>query len=119
MTQTLPLPVTFEEFIEWYPNDGVRYELHNGVIIKMAPPTGDHEKVVGFLAEKITIEYVRLGLPYRIPKTAFVKTPAAKSTYLPDVLLLNLDNLGNEPLFQKQSTVTQAASVPLLMTFDF
>ncbi|MBD2605060.1 Uma2 family endonuclease [Scytonema hofmannii FACHB-248] len=46
MTQTLPLPVTFEEFIEWYPNDGVRYELHNGVIIKMAPPTGDHEKVI-------------------------------------------------------------------------
>ena len=115
MTQTLPLPVTFEEFIEWYPNDGVRYELHNGVIIKMAPPTGDHEKVVGFLAEKITIEYVRLGLPFRIPKTAFVKTPAAKSTYLPDVLLLNLDNLGNEPLFQKQSTVTQAASVPLVV----
>ncbi len=115
MTQTLPLPVTFEEFIEWYPNDGVRYELHNGVIIKMAPPTGDHEKVVGFLAEKITIEYVRLGLPYRIPKTAFVKTPAAKSTYLPDVLLLNLDNLGNEPLFQKQSTVTQAVSVPLVV----
>lgn len=115
MTQTLPLPVTFEEFIEWYPNDGVRYELHNGVIIEMAPPTGDHEKVVGFLAEKITIEYVRLGLPYRIPKTAFVKTHKAKSTYLPDVLLLNLDNLGNEPLFQKQSTVTQAASVPLVV----
>jgi len=115
MTHTLPKTVTFEEFIEWYPNDGVRYELHNGVIIEMAPPTGDHEKVVGFLAEKITIEYVRLGLPYRIPKTAFVKTPSTKSTYLPDVLLLNLDNLGNEPLFQKQSTVTQAASVPLVV----
>ncbi len=115
MTQTLPLPVTFEDFIEWYPNDGVRYELHNGVIIEMAPPTGDHEKVVGFLAEKITIEYVRLGLPYRIPKTAFVKTPSGKSTYSPDVLLLNLNNLGNELLFQKQSTVTQPASVPLVV----
>jgi len=115
MTQTLPLPVTFEEFIEWYPNDGVRYELHNGVMIEMAPPTGDHEKVVGFLAEKITIEYVRLGLPYRIPKTAFVKTPSGKSTYSPDVLLLNLNNLGNELLFQKQSTVTQPASVPLVV----
>ena len=115
MTQTLSLPVTFEEFIEWYPNDGVRYELHNGVMIEMAPPTGDHEKVVGFLAEKITIEYVRLGLPYRIPKTAFVKTPSGKSTYSPDVLLLNLNNLGNELLFQKQSTVTQPASVPLVV----
>ncbi|MBW4671482.1 MAG: Uma2 family endonuclease [Cyanomargarita calcarea GSE-NOS-MK-12-04C] len=115
MTQALPKLVTYEEFIEWFPNDGKRYELHNGVIIEMAPPTGDHEKVVGFLAEKITIEYVGLGLPYRIPKTAFVKTPSAKSTYSPDVLLLNLDNLGNEILFQKQSTVTQAASVPLVV----
>ena len=115
MTQTLPKTVTFEEFIEWYPNDGVRYELHNGVIIEMAPPTGDHEKVVGFLARKLTVEFDRLNLPYTIPKTAFVKTPSTKSTYLPDVLLLNLDNLGNEPLFQKQSTVTQAASVPLVV----
>ena len=115
MTQTLPLPVTFEEFIEWYPNDGVRYELHNGVIIEMASPTGDHEKVVGFLARKLTVEFDRLNLPYTIPKTAFVKTPSAKSTYSPDVLLLNLENLGNEPLFQKQSTVTQAASVPLVV----
>ncbi len=101
MTQALPLPVTFEEFIEWYPNDGVRYELHHGVIIKMAPPTGDHEKVVGFLAEKITIEYVRLGLPYRIPKTGFVKTPSAKSTYSPDVLLLNLDHSWPRTSFSK------------------
>ena len=115
MTKTLPKTVTFEEFIEWYPNDGVRYELHNGVIIEMAPPTGDHEKVVGFLARKLTVEFDRLNLPYTIPKTAFVKTPSTKSTYLPDVLLLNLDNLGNEPLFQKQSTVTQAASVPLVV----
>ncbi len=115
MTTTLPKTVTFEEFIEWYPNDGVRYELHNGVIIEMAPPTGDHEKVVGFLARKLTVEFDRLNLPYTIPKTAFVKTPSAKSTYSPDVLLLNLDNLGNEPLFQKQSTVTQAASVPLVV----
>ncbi len=115
MTQALPKQVTYEEFIQWFPNDGKRYELHNGVIIEMPPPTGEHEKVVGFLAEKITIEYVRLGLPYRIPKTVFVKAPSSKSTYSPDVLLLNLDNLSNEILFQKQSTVTQAASVPLVV----
>ncbi len=83
MTHALPKLITYEEFIGWYPNDGKRYELRHGVIIEIPPPTGDHEKVVGFLAEKITIEYVRLGLPYRIPKTAFVKTPSAKSTYLP------------------------------------
>jgi Uma2 family endonuclease len=115
MTQALPKLSTFNEFIEWYPNDGKRYELHRGVIFEMPSPTGQHEKVVAFLSRKLTVEFDRLNLPYGIPKTAFVKPPSAESAYSPDVLLLNLDNLNNEPLFQKQSTVSQAASVPLVV----
>ncbi|MEH2273427.1 MAG: Uma2 family endonuclease [Nostoc sp.] len=115
MTQALPKLFTFNEFIEWYPNDGKRYELHKGVIIEMPPPTDSHEKVVGFIAHKLTVEFDRMNLPYTIPKTALVKTPSAESAYSPDVLLLNLDNLDNEPLFQKQSTVSQAASVPIVI----
>ncbi|MGJ5629200.1 Uma2 family endonuclease [Nostoc sp. CALU 1950] len=115
MTQALPKLLTFNEFSEWYPNDGKRYELHKGVIVEMPPPTGAHEKVVAFLSRKLTVEFDRLNLPYGIPKTALVKTPTAESAYSPDVLLLNLDNLDNEPLFQKQSTVSQAASVPIVI----
>jgi Uma2 family endonuclease len=115
MTQALPKLSTFNEFIEWYPNDGKRYELHRGVIVEMPPPSGQHEKVIAFLSRKLTVEFDRLNLPYGIPKTAFVKTPSAESAYSPDVLLLNLDNLDNEPLFQEQSTLTQAASVPLVV----
>ncbi|MEH2443600.1 Uma2 family endonuclease [Nostoc sp.] len=115
MTQVLPKLLTFNEFIEWYPNDGKHYELHKGVIIEMPPPTGAHEKVVGFIAHKLTVEFDRLNLPYTIPKTALLQTPSAESAYSPDVLLLNLDNLDNEPLFQKQSTVSQAASVPIVI----
>lgn len=33
--------------------------------------------------------------------------------YIPDVLVLNLPNLVNEPLWKKASTVTQAESIPL------
>ncbi|RCJ25395.1 hypothetical protein A6S26_16565 [Nostoc sp. ATCC 43529] len=115
MTQALPKSVTFDEFVEWYPNDGKRYELHNGVIVEMPQPTGQHEKVVGFIARKLTVEFDRLNLPCTIPKTALIKTPSAESAYSPDVLLLNLDNLDNEPFFQKYSTVSQAASVPLVV----
>ncbi|WP_427160590.1 Uma2 family endonuclease [Aliinostoc sp. HNIBRCY26] len=115
MTQSLPKLLTFDEFTEWYPNDGKRYELHKGVIFEMPPPNGEHEKVVGFIARKLTVEFDRLDLLYTIPKTALVKTPSAESAYSPDVLLLNLDNLSNEPLFQKQSTVSQALSVPLVV----
>ncbi|MDM9585809.1 Uma2 family endonuclease [Nostoc sp. GT001] len=115
MTQALPKLLTFNEFIEWYPNDGKRYELHKGVIVEMPPPTGSHEKVIAFLSRKLTVEFDRLNLPYGIPKTALIQTPSAESAYSPDVLLLNLDNLDNEPLFQKQSTVSQAASVPIVI----
>ena len=53
-TQTEAKIYTFDEFIEWYPeNSVVRYELHKGVIIEVPPPTGKHEGVVGFLTIQI------------------------------------------------------------------
>ncbi|OKH28270.1 hypothetical protein NIES2101_43680 [Calothrix sp. HK-06] len=115
MTQALTKPVTYEEFIEWYPNNGKQYELHNGVIIEMAPPSGEHKDVTGFLARKIGTEFDRLNLPYNIPKTGFVKTPFAESGYLPDVLVINRANLINEPLWSKESTVIYPESVPLVI----
>ncbi|MBW4564540.1 MAG: Uma2 family endonuclease [Mojavia pulchra JT2-VF2] len=115
MTQTLPKLATFEQFIEWYPSNGVRCELHKGVIAEMPPPTGEHENVVGFLAAQITFGFLQMGLPFRIPKTAFIKIESNNSTYSPDILVLNHDNLVNEPLWSKQSTVMQAASVPIVI----
>ena len=115
MTQAINKLTTFEEFIEWYPNNGMRYELHKGVIVEMPPPNGEHENVIGFLTEKIITQYVRLGLSYRIPKTGLVKTPDNDSTYSPDIVLVNHDNLVNEPLWKKQSTLIQPESIPLVV----
>ncbi len=115
MIQTLPDLVTFEQFIEWYPSNGVRYELHQGVIVEMPQPIGKHENVVGFLAAQITFQFLQMGLPFRIPKTALVKVPDNDSAYSPDILLVNHDNLVNEPLWSKCSTVIQAASIPLVV----
>ncbi|PMB51515.1 hypothetical protein CEN39_14855 [Fischerella thermalis CCMEE 5201] len=114
MSQALPKLVTFQAFVEWKP-DGGRYELHDGVIVEMPQPTGEHEDIIGFLAEKFTLEYVRLNLPYSIPKTALVKAPETESAYSPDILLLNRSNLENEPLWKKESTVTQGKSIPLVV----
>jgi Uma2 family endonuclease len=114
MVQVLQKPVTFAEFADWKP-DGERYELHNGVIVEMSQPTGPHEDVIGFLIEELVTEYKRLNLSYSIPKQALVKPPESESGYVPDILLLNKTNLVNEPLWQKQSTVTQAASIPLIV----
>ncbi|RAM53058.1 MAG: Uma2 family endonuclease [Hapalosiphonaceae cyanobacterium JJU2] len=116
MTQGLRKLVTFDEFVTWYPeNSQRRYELYDGVIIEMPPPTGDHEEVVGFLATKFTLEYSRLNLPFFIPKIAFVKPYESESAYSPDVVILNQPNLVNEPLWKKASTVSQAESIPLVI----
>ncbi|GAB1543774.1 hypothetical protein NUACC21_64500 [Scytonema sp. NUACC21] len=116
MTRALTKRVSFDEFIAWYPeNPQRRYELHDGVIVEIPPPTGDHEQVIGFLVGEIVAEYKRLKLPYFIPKTAFVKPSGSESAYSPDVLLLNSPNLVNEPLWKKESTVSDAASVPLVI----
>jgi Uma2 family endonuclease len=116
MVQALPktTTITFDEFTEWKPEGG-RYELHDGVIIEMSQPTGDHEDVVGFLALEISADIKRLHLPYFIPKTALVKPPENESGYSPDILVLNRPNLVNEPLWKKQATVTQAASIPVII----
>ncbi|MCC5636256.1 Uma2 family endonuclease [Nostoc sp. CHAB 5844] len=116
MTQAPSKLVTFNEFVARYPDDsGKLYELHDGVIVEMPPPTGDHEEIVGFLVRKLSVESDRLNLPYLIPKTVFVKPLPGESAYSPDILLLNQPNLINEPLWKKKSTVSQAASIPLVV----
>ncbi|MBD6618785.1 Uma2 family endonuclease [Komarekiella sp. 'clone 1'] len=113
MFQALPKTITFEEFLNWKP-DGGCYELHDGVIVEMQP-VGDHEEINGFLAGEVTLEFKRLKLPYLIPKQALVKIPDKESGYSPDVIVINQKNLSLEPMWKKSSTVTQSASVPLVI----
>jgi Uma2 family endonuclease len=113
MYQALPETVTFEEFLEWKPENG-RYELHKGVIVEMQP-TGEYELVRAFLIRELNLEISRFNLSYSIPGQVLVKAVDKKSGYVPDVLLLNRPNLVNEPLWKKSSTVSQAASIPLVV----
>lgn len=113
MFQTLPKTTTFEYFLEWKP-DGILYELHDGVIVERQP-IGEHQEMNGFLGGEVTVEFKRLNLPYFIPKQALIKVPHRESAYSPDVLVINQKNLSSEPLWKKSSTVTQAASVPLVI----
>ena len=116
MIQTLSKVTTFEEFVAGLPeNSGVRYELHNGNIIEMAQPIGDHEEVKGFLGVEIPFEIKRLGLPYGIPNQVIVRPEGKDSGYFPDLLVLNRENLANEKLWKKQSIISNGASIPLVI----
>ncbi|MBC1221053.1 Uma2 family endonuclease [Nostoc sp. UCD121] len=116
MTQAIPKLVTFEEFVDWLPeNRRVRYELHKGEVVEMAQPVGEHEEVKSFLGVEIPFEIKRLGLPYGIPNQVIVRPPEKDSGYFPDVLVLNRANLENEKLWKKESTVSLGASIPLVI----
>src|ERR687885_1712200 len=116
MTQALPKVVNFEEFVDWLPEiSAVRYELHNGDIVEIIQPVGEHQEVTGFLTIKIAVEIKGRGLPYGIPNQVIVRPPEKISGYFPDVLVLNRANLVNETLWQKQSVLSLGASIPLVI----
>ncbi len=111
--QNSPEVITFEQFLEWYPEDG-RYELIDGKIVEMQP-TGKHENVTEFLVENLTYISRRLELPYRFPRRALVKAPSWETGYLPDVIVVDRSSLKTEPLWEKAATITQGISIPLVV----
>jgi len=116
MIQTLPKVTTFQEFVDWLPeNTEVRYELHHGNIIEMAQPVGEHEEIKGFLNVEISFEIKRLGLLYSIPNQVIVRPEDKDSGYFPDVLVINRANLPNEQRWKKESILSNGASIPLVI----
>lgn len=107
-------PISFEEFMEWYPDDGKRYELIEGVVVEMLP-TGSHEDIAGFLVAELNLEIRRQNLPYSIPKNCLLKPLAPRSGYLPDVAVIKREYLKNELLWQKSSVIQDAQTVPLVI----
>jgi Uma2 family endonuclease len=114
MLQTLPQITTFQEFVDWLPeNSDVRYELHHGNIVEMAQPVGEHEEIKGFLTIKLSGMIDRLDLPYLIPNQVIIRPDDKDSGYFPDVLVINRANLPNESRWKKESILSSGASIPL------
>ena len=114
MIQALGKLITVQEFLETNPENG-RYELHNGSVVQMSQPIGEHEEVTGFLTVEISAEIKRLQLSYSVPKTALVRSVSSESAYSPDLLVLNKPALKSEELWTKYSTVSNGSSIPLIV----
>lgn len=105
-------PISFEQFLEWYPEDGKRYELIEGVVVEMLP-TGPHEDICGFLVAELNFEIRKQQLPYSIPKNCVIKPLAPRSGYQPDVVVLDRDLMIDEVLWPKSSVIQNGKTVPL------
>jgi Uma2 family endonuclease len=115
-TQTEPQIYTFDEFIEWYPeNSVVRYELHDGVIVEMPKPRGRHSKLTGSLVGKLLTTISEIGKSdiWFIPRESIIKPQRDKSGYEPDIIILNQETIDTETRWETESIIQNASSVKL------
>lgn len=109
---------TFDEFIHWYPEDSERrYELHDGNIIEMPKPRGQHSTLTGFLIEQllITIRAMGQGGRWMIPRESILKPPGRNSGYDPDIIVLDQSALALEPRWESESIIQNSDSVQLIV----
>lgn len=113
MVQALQQPLTFDEFLAWYPDDGCIYELIYGRVVP-SNPAGMHEKLSGFLVNQLNRAIDQAGLPYFIPRTATVKPFREQAGYKPDVVMLDERSLKDEPRWDKESTIVLGTTCKLV-----
>lgn len=112
MIQAVPELMTFEQFLDWYPEDGRQFELIEGIPVEMNP-TGTHEDVAGFLVAELSFHFRVNQLPYSIPRTCTVRPHRDRTGYKPDVTVLDQNKIDNEPLWKKRSTIIHSETVVL------
>ncbi|KDR58717.1 MULTISPECIES: Uma2 family endonuclease [Oscillatoriales] len=116
MTQTITKPISFDEFVAWYPENATcKYELHNGRIVEMPLGTGAHSNIIGFIRLKLGVIIDRYELPYSIPGDCLLKPWNTQSGYQPDIIVLDKGELSKESRWQKESIITLGGSVRLVV----
>ena len=122
MIQAAAKPLTFDDFVEIYPEDGGRYELRHGEIVEMRP-IGPHVRgaspkemeVIALIRRKLDFEIERLNLPYFIPQSCLVKPYREAEGYLPDIIVLDREKVKEDPYWQKYSSISTGDPVKLIV----
>ncbi len=113
-----PKLYTFDEFIEWYPeNSEVRYELYDGVIVEVPKPKGKHSKLTGFLIFELGIAIREMGNRgiWFIPRESIIRPRRDKSGYEPDIIILNQETIATETRWETESIIQNFTSVKLIV----
>ena len=103
--------ISLNEFLAQY-GDDERYELIDGELIEMEP-TGPHERVAAFISRKLNVEIDRLDLPYFIPHRCLVRPLGTVGAFRPDIIVLDENQLGREPLWMREPVITRGATAKL------
>ena len=114
MVQAAASPLTFDEFIECYPEDGGRYELRHGMIVEMRP-IGPHEEVIALIRRKLDVEIERQNLPLFIPQSCLIKPLRVGEGYLPDIMVLDQEKVKTDPYWKKYSSLSTGDAIKLIV----
>ena len=108
-------PVSFDEFIDWYPESSENnYELRRGVIVEMPKPRGKHSRLAGDLAFDLGLSIRQANRPYFIPKECVIKI-ANDTGYEPDIIVLDEEAIVAEPRWERESIITLSESIKLVV----
>jgi Uma2 family endonuclease len=105
--------LTYEEFLGQFGDDD-RYELIDGELVDLEP-TGKHEQVAAFILRKLNAEIDRLDQSWFTPTRCLLKHPTPGIAFRPDVIVLDQNKLDEEPLWQKEPTITLSSSIKLVV----
>ena len=114
MAQTVSQSLTFDQFVEQYPEDGGRYELIKGAVVETRP-IGEPEKVTAIASRKLDLEIERLNLPYFVSRNCLVKPKVEENGYLPDIIVLDEQTIAADPYWEKYSTISISTSAKLVI----
>ena len=114
-TQTIPKLLHFDDYINDYPEDDKQYQLIEGKLVEMMRTIGKNEEIGGFISLELGLEIRRLQLPYFIPNTAAIKAKKANPGYIPDLIILDRENLVNAPFWEKASSISLGTSAKLVI----
>ena len=107
--------MTFEEFLEWHPEDGRQFELCKGVPQGMPNPIGPHEDVIAYLKLVLGMHLLKFNAPWYVANSATVKPQREGTGYKPDVVILDRHKLADETLWVDASSILHGDSVPLVI----
>lgn len=105
MTYVLDRELTFEEYLSYDTGDDYRYELVDGRLVRMNPPSPRHVKLAKSLFKRFDAEIDRLDLSLSAHLTMGVRT-TPKMVRLPDVMVMTLEQ---EDGLNPQSAVLEVA----------
>ncbi|MCJ8282709.1 MAG: Uma2 family endonuclease, partial [Rivularia sp. ALOHA_DT_140] len=94
--------------------DNERYELIDGELFEMEP-TGPHEQVGAFIGRKLNVQIDLYNPDYFIPHRCLIKLLGTETAFRPDLIVLDKNQLANEPLWKQEPVITSGDSIKLIV----